>query len=59
MGDKMLSLYEKKTNEYVTQNICINSDESTDLCLAAALYLCLIRESNKESTSLYSISQNM
>lgn len=32
----------------------MNSDEPTDLYLAAAF-----RESNKESTSLYSITQNM
>ena len=36
MGDKVLRLYGKKINDYVTQNICINSDESTDLYLAAA-----------------------
>lgn len=36
LGEKMLSQYGKQINEYITENICMNDEDSSEVYLAAA-----------------------
>jgi hypothetical protein len=50
MGERMLSVYGKQIKDYITNNICMDDDDSHELYLYAAL-----KESRKRSSSSSSI----
>lgn len=54
LGDKMLSIYGKQINEFVTNNLCINETDSSELYLAAAL-----KASNRDLTILNSVAREI
>ena len=53
-GDKMLSVFGKQINDYVTKKLCVVDDDSNDLYIAA-----VFKESKQDSSSLHSISKNI